>query len=72
VTKEFTNGIKPNSAPRIQKLVLSVKKYKGSDMDKFNQMLGKYPKEHQVSTRHHSLKIYGYPNLQFSLMRKTR
>jgi hypothetical protein len=60
VTKEFTNNIKPISAPRIQKLVLSVKKYKRSDIDKFNPVLGGYPGEHQVSIKHHSLKTYGY------------
>lgn len=32
MTKDSTNGIEPIGAPRIQKLVSSVKKHGGSDM----------------------------------------
>jgi hypothetical protein len=32
MTKDFTNGIEPIGASRIQKLVLGVRKHGGSDM----------------------------------------
>lgn len=36
MTKDSSNGIEPISAPIIQKPMLGVQKFGGSDMDEFN------------------------------------